>query len=65
MYVCLCRAVTDGQINNAVQEQGCCSFREVRDALGVGTQCGQCVPMTRDIINEALSKAARDIPGAA
>ena len=62
MYVCLCRAVTDGQIKDAVLEQGCCSFRQVRDTLGVGTQCGQCVTMTREIIEETLIQAAKDIP---
>ncbi|HAW23710.1 MAG TPA: (2Fe-2S)-binding protein, partial [Pseudomonas sp.] len=31
MYVCLCQGVTDGQIREAIYE-GCCSYREVRDA---------------------------------
>ena len=40
MYVCLCQGVTDNQIRDAIYE-GCCSYREVREATGVGTQCGK------------------------
>jgi len=39
MYVCLCTGVTDGQIREAIYE-GCCSYREVRQATGVASQCG-------------------------
>lgn len=35
MYVCVCRAVTDGAIDKAVQ-QGCCSMRDLRTELGGG-----------------------------
>lgn len=64
MYVCLCRAVTDKAIKQAV-ENGCDSFREVRDELDVGTCCGMCVPETRQLIDETLAKLAKDISTAA
>lgn len=53
MFVCICKAVTDGDIKQAVAD-GANSFREVRDQLGAATQCGKCACMTRDIIQEEL-----------
>jgi bacterioferritin-associated ferredoxin len=49
MYVCLCHAVTDRQIKQAVQD-GVCSLRQVQLCLRVGTNCGKCIPATREII---------------
>ena len=64
MYVCLCRAVTDHQIRQAV-ENGVDNFRELRDALDVGTCCGRCVPDARVLIDETLAQIAARISGAA
>lgn len=41
MYVCVCRAVTDSQIREAICE-GACSMRELRQRLGVASECGRC-----------------------
>ncbi|PTQ90693.1 (2Fe-2S)-binding protein [Agitococcus lubricus] len=57
MFVCVCHAVTDKQIKQAV-EAGCCSYREVRDCLQTGTTCGRCVPETRELINATLIELA-------
>ncbi|ONG38719.1 regulatory or redox protein complexing with Bfr in iron storage and mobility (BFD) [Alkanindiges hydrocarboniclasticus] len=64
MYICLCRAVTDRQIRESV-ENGASSFREVREELDVGTCCGRCVPETRELIDQALSEIAGRISVAA
>lgn len=64
MYVCVCRAVTDGDIENAVQ-QGCCTMRDLRNELGVATQCGRCALTAKEVLNNALEEQARDIPGVA
>ena len=64
MYVCVCHAVSDKQIKQAV-ENGCCSYREVRDCHNVGTTCGRCVPEARELINETLISLAKDIAQAA
>lgn len=61
MYVCVCRAVTDGQIRDAVQE-GCCSMRELRNELGVATQCGRCATTAKDVLNESLAEVAKTMP---
>lgn len=53
MYVCLCHAVTDRQIKQAVAE-GVCSLRQVQLCLRVGTNCGKCIPSAREVIDAAL-----------
>lgn len=64
MYVCLCRAVTDRQIRESV-ENGANSFREVREELDVGTCCGRCVPEARELIDQTLATIASKISFAA
>ena len=54
MYVCLCQGVTDHQIREAIYE-GCCSYRDVRVATGVGTQCGKCACEAKQLVRETLS----------
>jgi bacterioferritin-associated ferredoxin len=55
MYVCLCEGVTDNQIREAIFE-GCCSYRDVRTALGVGGQCGKCACLAKQVVRETLSE---------
>ena len=56
MYVCLCRGITDTQIRKAVQS-GNSEFRQLKQSLEVGAQCGKCVRMTMEIIAAELDKA--------
>lgn len=55
MYVCLCQGVTDGQIRDAIYE-GCCSYRDVRESLGVGTQCGKCACVAKQVVRDTLAE---------
>lgn len=52
MYVCLCRGITDTQIRKGKSE-----FRQLKQSLEVGAQCGKCVRMTMEIIAAELDKA--------
>jgi bacterioferritin-associated ferredoxin len=54
MYICICHAVTDSAIDEAVND-GATSFRDLSFATGCGTQCGSCVTQARHVMNEALS----------
>ena len=56
MYVCVCHAVTDGQIREAVG-QGLCTLRQLNAALGVASGCGRCVDCARSVLEEALNQA--------
>ncbi|MCB1705458.1 MAG: bacterioferritin-associated ferredoxin [Halioglobus sp.] len=54
MYVCLCKGITDTQIRAAI-EDGASSLRDVRNTLGVASQCGKCGILTREILRETLT----------
>lgn len=55
MYVCLCQGVTDGQIREAILE-GCCSYREVRETLGVANKCGKCACLAKEVVRDTLTE---------
>lgn len=53
MYVCVCYAVTDTQIQEAVH-QGDITLAAVKKRLGVGSQCGKCIQTTLEVIQRQL-----------
>lgn len=55
MYVCVCNAVTERQIEQAVAD-GAKSVKDLNRLLGVGSECGSCVRCAR----ECLSKHQHD-----
>jgi bacterioferritin-associated ferredoxin len=59
MYVCLCKGITDSQIRAAI-EDGASSFKEVRNTLGVASQCGKCGILTREILRETLLESGQE-----
>ena len=52
MYICVCRAVTERHIHAAVRD-GAKSMRDLRDTLGVGTECGSCGSCAKQCLREA------------
>ena len=60
MYICVCKAVSDRDIRRAAHEDGVVSLRELSRRTGLGTCCGKCVPVARELLErEALSVPAR------
>lgn len=55
MYICLCHAVTDRAIYDAV-DRGVSSYSELSFNTGCGTQCGSCARTAREIFRDALSQ---------
>ncbi len=51
MYVCLCHSVTDRHIEEAVAA-GACSLRDLRQRLGVASQCGRCGKCAHSLLKE-------------
>jgi bacterioferritin-associated ferredoxin len=51
MYVCICNALTDQQIVTAI-EQGARTVVDAYRVLGVEVNCGQCVCMAQDLIED-------------
>ena len=64
MYICLCNAVTDSDIAEAVQN-GATDLSQLQNTLGVSTGCGTCQDAALEIISSALSNAAEHLSHAA
>ena len=56
MYVCLCHNVTDNDIRHLVRTEGVTSMRDLREQLGVSTQCGKCARCAKEVLHEAVSE---------
>lgn len=52
MYICVCNAVTDRDIDGAIAA-GCCSLRQLREELGVGACCGRCATCAREKLKDS------------
>jgi bacterioferritin-associated ferredoxin len=59
MYVCVCRAVTERQVREAV-EQGVNSMRGLRQELGVASECGRCARCAHGILKECKNCPRQD-----
>lgn len=53
MYICICKAVNDSAIKQAVSD-GVSNFRDLSSRTGCGTQCGSCVKLAREVMDQAL-----------
>jgi bacterioferritin-associated ferredoxin len=60
MYVCICHAVNESAIQQAVDD-GATSFRELSTMTGCGTQCGSCVKLAREVLDMALAKGGAQV----
>ncbi len=56
MYICLCKAVTDQEIREAV-DNGANTVGQLAESCGAGTGCGRCRPMAQELIDEHLSES--------
>ncbi len=50
MYICICKAVTDGQIREAIN-QGACTRKQLIQCFSVGRDCGKCNADVRELLN--------------
>lgn len=57
MYVCVCNAVTDRDIGDAVAG-GCCTMKHLHEQLGIGSYCGRCMRCAREVLRDSLQAAA-------
>jgi len=64
MYVCICHAVTDTQIKDAIDD-GAVSMQQLSAQLKVGTQCGQCCACAKKVLNNKLIQIAEAQPAVA
>lgn len=54
MFVCICKGITDHQIKQLVTESGVGSIRELKQHLPLGSQCGTCVKVAQNIIDNTI-----------
>ncbi len=52
MYVCICHAVTDRAIRQAVREGASC-IEDLSEELNVATRCGKCRQLAQSCLSEA------------
>ena len=55
MFVCHCRAVTDGEIREAIAA-GASDLAEVGRHCGAGITCGGCCPLIQELLAEHASR---------
>lgn len=60
MYICICKAVTDGQIRQAIHE-GACTRKELAKCLNVGRDCGKCNADLRQLLNQHTPQSANQL----
>lgn len=53
MYVCICKAITDCQIKQAI-ENGADNISAIQQKLGASSECGNCVECIQDMIAEYI-----------
>jgi bacterioferritin-associated ferredoxin len=58
MYVCVCNAVSDREIREAV-DRGARSLYEVQCELPVGSCCGRCEDTANKVVSEHLLTQAQ------
>ena len=52
MYICICNAITERDVRECAR-RGCCSLDDLSVELGVGTGCGRCRSVAKEILDEA------------
>ena len=66
MYVCICNAVSERKIHQAVAN-GARDVADLQEMLGVATGCGTCAEFAMDCLHEALAdqetEASQPLPG--
>lgn len=53
MYICVCNGVTERQIGVAAK-RGATTIRDLRECLGVASECGRCARSARECLRDAM-----------
>ena len=56
MYVCLCNAVSDRTLREVVRRYQPKSIQQLRQLVPIGKQCGKCIRVAREIMDDELQK---------
>lgn len=61
MYVCVCFGITDHEIRE-VAEAGCTSTAELTMRTGAGANCGTCLELAAQLIDDVHAPKTRPLP---
>lgn len=61
MYVCICNAVTEKQVHQAI-DAGAVTVEDLHRLLAVGSQCGSCRDCVRQCLNEKKATTGGRLP---
>ena len=61
VYVCICNGVTDHDIRQAA-DAGCWSLPELTMRTGAGANCGSCLDMAAQLLDQARATRALPLP---
>jgi len=56
MYVCLCNAISDKTIREVVRRYQPKSIQQLRQIVPVGKQCGKCIRVAREIMDDEMQQ---------
>jgi bacterioferritin-associated ferredoxin len=51
LYVCICNAITEREVNDAI-DAGATTVKALNRQLGVGAQCGACVSCAKECLSK-------------
>ncbi len=54
MYICICKGITEKQVQEAITSRSSNNPKDILKALGVGSDCGTCV---EDAVKTLLDQA--------
>lgn len=61
MYVCICNCVTEQQVRDAAAA-GCRSVGELTMRTGAGANCGSCIGVADELLQELQQRPALELP---
>jgi bacterioferritin-associated ferredoxin len=64
VYVCLCNALTDRRLKQAMADTGSASPRELYEACGCRAQCGKCLRAVVDLVRDQVQSRNAALQGA-
>lgn len=63
MYICICKGITQKQLEDAVNSRQGLSTKDVLKALGIGSDCGTCVEDAAERMLQSSNKTPQVAKG--
>ena len=60
MYICVCNAINDRKIEDALAA-GACSVARIYKHHGCAPKCGKCIPLIRERVQETHLSSGLDL----